>query len=493
MQTGARTRIPRPLSTLFSAVATLVGLAACPDRPVSEVPSHPATQTSTTINVGNNRDIDLLFVIDNSLSMGDEQTSLVANFTKFMDTLTDAGGGLPNVHIGVVSSDVGAGGFGWSGCAKNGGNGDNGLLQATARSQCTPPSGMFIEDVANPDGTRKKNYSDSLGNTFKCIAELGTAGCGFEHHMESMKRALDGSRPENAGFLRKDAYLAVVFIADEDDCSAADGAVFDNASAIDNPTSALGPHSLRCTEWAVDCDGLHLPRTPGTYATCLPRNDSPFFEDPTKYGDFLRSLKPGHPELVLVGGIVGLDSPFGIGDNDDDDNPVTTNPNELHLLPSCGTDAAASESGDGAVPPVRFKALLDSFGLNGIRASICENDLTPALQQIAAAIASKFVLRCLPANIDMSDLHPERPGVQPDCAVVEVVDEAQSAIHACRMLDQPGAPMVAPGNALPCWYVGEDADNCSAEGQNGFTVEVERDHPPDKNATLRVDCVGTDG
>jgi hypothetical protein len=485
MHTGARTRIP----LLIPTAAAVAMLAGCPDRPVSEVPSHPATQTSTTINVGNNRDIDLLFVIDNSGSMGDEQASLVANFTKFMDALSDTAGGLPNVHIGVVSSDVGAGGFNWPGCP---GEGDDGLLQATARSQCSPPSGKFIEDLANPDGTRQKNYSDTLGNTFKCIAELGTHGCGFEHHMESMKRALDGSRPENAGFLRDGAYLAVVFIADEDDCSAKDGAVFDNATALDNASSTLGPHTLRCTEWAVDCDGLHLPRTPGTYATCLPRNDSPFFEDPTRYGDFLRSLKPGHPELVLVGAIVGLDSPFGIGDDDDDDNPVTTNPNQLHLLPSCGTDAAASTTGDGAVPPVRFKALLDSFGTSGIRTSICDDDLTPALQEIANALGTKLVRRCLPDNTDMTDLHPELPGRQPDCSVAEIVDTTQQAIGRCKMLDQPGAPTPAPGNTLPCWYVGEDA-TCNAEGENGFTVEVERDHPPDKNAVLRVDCVGTDG
>jgi hypothetical protein len=483
MQSGARSRI----HPFHLATAALALLAGCPDRPVSEVPSHPASQTSTTVHVGDNRDIDLLFVIDNSLSMGDEQASLVANFGKFMDALSAAAGGLPNVHIGVVSSDVGAGGFGWSGCP---GEGDDGLLQATARSQCTPPNGKFIEDVADPDGTRRKNYTDSLANTFKCIAELGTGGCGFEHHMESMKRALDGSRPENAGFLRDGAILAVIFIADEDDCSAKDGAVFDNASALDNASSTLGPHSLRCTEWAVDCDGLHLPRTPGTYASCVPRKDSPFFEDPTRYGDFLGSLKPGHPDLLIVGGILGIDAPFGIGDDDDDHDPVTTNPIQLHLLPSCGTDAAASATGDGAVPPVRFKALLDSFGTNGIRTSICDNDLSPALEEIARRIGHKFVT-CLPENTDMTDLHPERPGVQPECAVAEIVDDAQTAIRRCTMLDQPGAPTPAPGNTLPCWYVGEDPTNCSATGQNGFTVEVAREHPPDKNASLQIDCVAS--
>ena len=42
-----------------------------------------------------------------------------------------------------------------------------------------------------------------------------------------MKRALDGSNPENEGFLRDDAFLAVIFVADEDDCSAFSRGVFD--------------------------------------------------------------------------------------------------------------------------------------------------------------------------------------------------------------------------------------------------------------------------
>src|SRR5262249_20000982 len=141
------------------------------------------------IPVGSNRNIDILFVVVNSGSMGEEQASLGVNFPLFMAVLNNIEGGLPNVHIGVVSSNVGVGGYNITGCT---GQGDNGALQNTPRvGGCTPPTKRFIEDVL-PDGatTRVKDYSGTLEDTFTCIAKLGTEGCGFEQHLESMKRGL---------------------------------------------------------------------------------------------------------------------------------------------------------------------------------------------------------------------------------------------------------------------------------------------------------------
>src|SRR5262249_2835532 len=56
-----------------------------------------------------NRDIDIVFMVDNSLSMKPLQTKLAANFPSFMNELKMLPGGLPNVHIGVISSSMGAG------------------------------------------------------------------------------------------------------------------------------------------------------------------------------------------------------------------------------------------------------------------------------------------------------------------------------------------------------------------------------------------------
>ena len=48
-------------------------------------------------------------------------------------------------------------------------------------------------------------------------------GCGIEGTLEVLRRALDGRHPENAGFLRDDALLLVVFVTNEDDNSPVDG------------------------------------------------------------------------------------------------------------------------------------------------------------------------------------------------------------------------------------------------------------------------------
>src|SRR5215210_5752513 len=109
----------------------------CPDRTISEVNPQQGRVEYKDIPVTVNRDIDILFVIDDSPSMLDKQTNLKNNFGNFIDVLNTIQGGLPDVHIGVVSSDVGTkattdgpataiGQIGNGGCS---GNGKSGNLQ----------------------------------------------------------------------------------------------------------------------------------------------------------------------------------------------------------------------------------------------------------------------------------------------------------------------------------------------------------------------------
>src|SRR5262249_33679824 len=82
-------------------------LAGCPDRSISEVNPLQGRVEAKDIPVNINRDLDLLFLIDDSPSMGDKQTNLANNFPRFIDVLSSIPGGLPNVHIGVATSDLG--------------------------------------------------------------------------------------------------------------------------------------------------------------------------------------------------------------------------------------------------------------------------------------------------------------------------------------------------------------------------------------------------
>src|SRR5690606_27094291 len=95
-------------------------IASCPGREVAEVPPEPNPVPDKKIRVQLNRNVDILFVIDDSGSMREEQDSLLANFDNFINVLQEIEGGLPNVHIGVISTNVGA----VDGVAMRGGTGD---------------------------------------------------------------------------------------------------------------------------------------------------------------------------------------------------------------------------------------------------------------------------------------------------------------------------------------------------------------------------------
>lgn len=446
-----------------SSLLLLAILSGCPDRPVAALTPHGEGQDVQRIPATVNRKIDLLFVIDNSGSMKEEQDSLAANFGQFMSVLANIEGGLPSVHIGVVSSNVGAGGWSLDRC---GGDGDDGALQTTPRGACAPPAGRFIADEELADGTRQRNYSGTLEETFSCIARLGIDGCGYEQHLEAMRRALDGSRPENAGFLRDDAWLAVVFIADEDDCSAWNTQIFDTAG--DANDSALGPYGYRCTEWGVVCDGSPLPRAPGSYELCSPRQESPYLYHPQEYVDFLKGLKPD-PRLVIVAGIVGDEGPFSVGYDQD---------NQLKVNPSCGVDA-----GQPADPSVRFQHFFDQFPDRARSTSICDANLADALTQIAILLRAVVGSTCLSAAVDLADLHPDAPGTQPECSVL---DDLAGAVHVVPRCPMQGETTPDPAGARPCWWVQPD-ETCDAT-TSGWAIEVERDVDPPLGTDVVISC-----
>ena len=306
-------------------------------------------------------DLDILFVIDNSPRLAEEQAGLVAGFPAFISELEADFGVRPNLHIGVISTDVGDGSH-----MCPAGEGDDGFLQATPRvSGCSPPSNVYIEDIAAGAG-RTTNYTGTIGDTFACIASLGTAGCGFEQPMEAMRRAIDLTHPENAGFIRDPAYLAVVFISDEDDCSAADEAIFDpGLSALFGPID-----SFRCTQYGVVCDGVPVPRAAATYSSCTSA-PTDWLRNPSYYAGILKWRKAAD-DTILVAAIVGSDSPFSV---------EMTGPDVAQLMPSCSTTLGDS------VPAIRTRDLANAFGVNGLVRTLCAADITGDLVAIADFIS----------------------------------------------------------------------------------------------------------
>src|SRR6185436_14894977 len=241
----------------------------------------------------------------------------------------------PNLHLAIVSSDMGAGDGSVASCDSN--NGKNGIFQYTPRGTCTA-SGLNTGATFISDSGGVKNYTGTLESVFGCIAPLGEMGCGFEHQFAAITRALGvdgrGSAPaENQGFLRPGADLAIVLVTNEDDCSAiptaspGDGPngrvpLFDTGSNT-NMASQLGPPAnFRCNEFGHLCrnDDITPAAAPArsappndvnamvSYASCT-SNDNLYLLSVVDTANRLKTLKTD-PNKVIVAAITGPAAPY---------------------------------------------------------------------------------------------------------------------------------------------------------------------------------------
>ncbi len=409
--------------------------------------------------------IDFLFVIDSSGSMAEEQAALALNTRdRLLATFSRDFQRMPDIHMGVISTDMGAGPFNISGCEGTGDNGE--MLIDGGAAGCTPPRGNFIVDVDDGTGTggRIRNYDGGLAETFACMARLGIDGCGFEQPLEAMRRALSPDNAANEGFLRDDAMLAILFLTDEDDCSAFDTSVFDTAqNTVNDP---LGPlSSFRCFEFGVICDGDD-PRAPGVRENCRPREDSPYITPVSEYVAFLNAIKPD-PSLIVVGAMVGDATPVVVGLNQDG-NP--------ELQASCESDL-----GQAAASP-RLNAFVRSFPGRFQITSICSDDnLTTETYRSSAVVSGTSACRtCLVGEV--ADVDPATAALDVDCRVYDAVrrgatDEVRTPVEACADTN----------NTRPCYTLAAD-DACDYTS-TGLAVEVHRngDAPEDSNVLVR--CV----
>lgn len=132
--------------------------------------------------------VDVLFVIDNSCSMDDEQSALAASFPGFIGYFV--GSGL-EWHVGVTSTDL-----------------DNPFHQGKLREA---QGYLYLDE-----------NTDQPHDVFTEMASMGTGGTGTEKGLGATYLALgrepDGWRDSyNAGFYRDDASITTIVISDEGD------------------------------------------------------------------------------------------------------------------------------------------------------------------------------------------------------------------------------------------------------------------------------------
>ena len=156
---------------------------------------------------------DILFVIDNSGSMDEEQEGIARELPAFIAELKEGAGLAQDFRVGVITTSV---------YLRADVNGD-GVPEPTEQyDEPRHDQAGRLQPVRAEDGSetgeRFLEYSDpQLVGKFSRLVQQGVGGSGQEAPFEAVRRALQEGK--NPGFLRDGARLLVVLVTDEDDCS----------------------------------------------------------------------------------------------------------------------------------------------------------------------------------------------------------------------------------------------------------------------------------
>src|SRR4051812_6665960 len=109
-------------------------MAACAPPAASSTETRTAAASAPDVTGPGN--LDILFVIANGSAMAPIQTKLTEQIPLFMNMIAALPMGIPNLHVAVISSDLGAPGDSESslGCTQQG---DQGLFHVAPRGSCT--------------------------------------------------------------------------------------------------------------------------------------------------------------------------------------------------------------------------------------------------------------------------------------------------------------------------------------------------------------------
>jgi hypothetical protein len=340
--------------------------------------------------------LDLLFMVDNSNSMSEEQTSLTAELPRLVRALASGdsdGDGTPDfapiasLHVGVVTSDMGVGGFMVPTC--NTGTfgallGDDGVLLTRGRTSIPGCMATYPAVFSFMSG----DSADAFASEVACVVTAGTGGCGFEQQLDAVLKALSPSVPQawtvpgyvspvfvdgtsghadgaNAGFVRAGSILATVIVTDEEDCSALDPRLFDPMSPMYSADL-----NLRCFTYP---DATHPV---------------------SRFVDGLSALRrdPGRLVVSVIAGVpVGLSGDTAaeydviLADPDMIERLDTSMPGLNRLAPSCNVPGRGL-----AFPPRRIVEVARGLDLAGAQTdvhSICQSSFAASIDALVRSVA----------------------------------------------------------------------------------------------------------
>ena len=471
--------------------------------------------------------VDILVVVDNSGSMAAEQSMLRDAFpgliTSILNPPIDPETGrrvhppVRDLHIGVVSTDMGVGGYDVQTCDEPM-IGDDGILQHTPRGEsCAPSYPSFLSYQIGETEEPNIDMVNAMSQDYGCIAVLGTNGCGFEQQLEAARKALvvhSQTGGANAGFLRQDTILVILFVTDEEDCSAQDMTIFDIASL---------PYSinLQCYYQKPKLQGID------------------------RYYNDLSSLR-SNPEDLVLGFIVGVPpgDPMceGRGNAIDECLSVpamqeTVRADGELLEYSCKHPADctppnppdAGSCSSEAFPAIRFVQLAQQFGDNAVVQSICTSSFEPAVaaltERLRESIKAQYYqselpvakdpddatgCRCITACSIIEKLTDNRPCdslanpakityMDDDGLPIVEVDEETGQVHTLCLIEQAGA--VIEDCSSPCddpdlvyakdpsrqgwWY--DPTEDMDGDGEGDPQIHFDGVQP-ESGSSLTIEC-----
>ena len=398
--------------------------------------------------------LDLLLIVDNSGSMGEEQNNLALQFPLLVQrlrTLKDAQGqGVgADVQVMVTTTDVGH-----PLCAPFNKADYQPAMGAPIDTACsdrlerfspiaegTPvpeactsvcpkgasavPTDRFI--AFDPD-THNILDEDGIGDpavdALACVAPQGIDGCGMESPLEAMRLALDPTAPWNTGdrpFLRPGGVLAIVILTDETDCSAQQLEFFDPGTVDDpafnqfwedfpgTPGQKKDPTSAVCWNASMTCLDAD---DDAIYESCTPEDKGVLFPSAI-YTDMLADTfetagkpvfmllltgvpsvtahAPEAPHGPIAGGVLDLVHRQWTPADILPGDPKTAALKQYEFAIGPGCSNAATGQ---AIPPGRLQSICGSLDQPGeLRCcieSICDPSFAGAIECLADMLAQKL-------------------------------------------------------------------------------------------------------
>ena len=538
------------------APVAALSLLGCPNEDLAPLAPCTVSGVSDEVPVTGVDKVDLLFMIDNSGSMSQEQAKLAKELPKLVEILTtgkkengETFTPARDLHIGIVTSDMGLNGSSIKLPPSCEGHGDDGILIKKALAggcDSNVPAG-YLNFVAD------KSDLKEIQDDFTCLAKVGTAGCGFEQQLEAVYKAVAPKTvefsgkthghgdAENKGFLRPEAVLAIIHVSDEEDCSVTDKGevMFDdntNAPGVKLPGSDSQRLGLN-----IRCAYTNKPEGRTTQA----EENGYVYPVERYFKDFKEKVKPLNPDRIVFAAIVGiaeetegksfddmLNHPrmdFALDPNTAGGDPTNRNTAARDVCRRCevasqaecfakpptlpGTSTPDPDLVTGAKPAVRFVKVAQGFGENGVVQSICADSYGPAVDTIIEKISKQLTGACLPRELNanaegivecdvveilgpsgkQADCNKERGRVFKEMRKVDGEDRVVCAINQVavqnKMLVDNPMPLEGVSNGGVGWYYDTFSDKLAKECPEGKRRRISFTEGADpKDATVRFEC-----